>query len=191
MYPSQTVAGPSGIRLRRCSNAWSVKPWSTDWRHSSPADDNGRCASTKPAAARTRTFPSPWRGPAIALTGSETPGLLEEEAAFATLESMTIAHDLVLADDLLGNLPGGADLLAAAATTVTSLSPFQLSAFDWSSRLLAADVAERAAGRLPRPLADSLRGVAVQLQNPRATHRLQLRRPCQPRRCQRRRCQPR
>ncbi len=60
----------------------------------------------------------------IAITGADTPVLSEQEAASATLEATTIAHELGLADDL----PGSVDRHMIAATTVAELTSFPLDA---------------------------------------------------------------
>jgi hypothetical protein len=95
----------------------------------------------------------------IAMTGADTPGLSEQEAVFATLEAMTIAHELGLADDLSGT----DDRLTQAATTIAALTWSQLDAFDGSSWLPASDAAEQAAAWLPPPLCDALRFTAKRL----------------------------
>lgn len=114
-------------------------------------DDSGRSRGEQVPEATARLV--------IALTGADTPGLSEQEAAFATLEAMTIAHELGLADDL----PASSDRLTQAATTVAGLTSFQLDAFDSPSWSLAAHVAEQAAAWLPSPLSDALRFTAQRL----------------------------
>ena len=123
----------------------------TDKQRPQRIDDSGRSRDEQVPEATARLV--------IALTGADTPGLSEQEAAFATLEAMMIAHELGLADDL----PGSGDRLRHAATMVAGLTSFQLDAFGGSGWPLAADVAERAAAWLPPPLSDALRFAAKRL----------------------------
>jgi len=96
---------------------------------------------------------------ATALSSAESPGLLPQEAAVATLEALNSARNTGLAD----NLPSKQQRLEQAAAVLVGMPGGGLAHLEFEARTSAADACELAAELVPVELADGLYLLAVQL----------------------------